>query len=254
MSSETGVDRPNSDILAEGVRIAAAAADVGIQLRLAGGVGIAVRCPSAATQPLRRSYADIDAVTRAADRRAVTALMNGLGYQADEGFNVLQGARRLMFWDTTNGRQVDVFIDQVEMCHRIDLRHRLDVHDRTLSLADLLLLKLQIVETNRKDLVDLVTLLADHPLRNDESGINVRYITGIAGDDWGLWRTTTMIARRAGEFAGGLEHLNERAAVVQERVDELISAMDTSEKTRRWRWRARIGDRKRWHDLPEEVG
>lgn len=242
------------DLVAEGARVADAAAAAGLHFRLVGGVAIALCCPSAGHEPLLRDYADIDGAGLSAERDALTELMTGLGYRADQQFNLLQGSRRLLFWDEPSGRQLDVFLDEVEMCHRVRLDQRLDLEGRTLPLADLLLLKLQVVETNRKDLVDVVTLLADHPLTQDESGINVRYLAELTGDDWGLWRTATMIAGRAREFAVSLPGLGEAAERVRVRIDELQAALEHSEKTRRWRWRARIGERKRWYELPEEVG
>ena len=87
------------------------------------------------------------------------------------------------------------------MCHRLDLRDRLDLHPETLSLADLLLTKLQVVETTEKDLVDMATLLSDHALTEDERGINIEYIAGIASSDWGWWRTITMVAGEPGSSA-----------------------------------------------------
>ena len=50
------------------------------------------------------------------------------------------------------------------MSHKLDLRGRLDGPRPTITLADLLLTKLQVWEINRKDLGDAACLLADHGL------------------------------------------------------------------------------------------
>ena len=50
-----------------------------------------------------------------------------------------------------NRRRLDVFLDRFEMCHQLDLRDRLGLEPPTLPLADLLLTKLQVVETTDKD-------------------------------------------------------------------------------------------------------
>ena len=84
-----------------------------------------------------------------------------------------------------------------EMCHKLDLSVRVRLKGTTISLADLLLSKLQVVETNDKDLKDILSLLVDHPLTQDETGINLSYISALTAGDWGLWRTTTMVAERA---------------------------------------------------------
>lgn len=236
----------------EAVRITDAAAREGVELRITGGVAVALRCPSAGETALQRAYADIDCVGLGRQRKEVATLLGGLGYQPDQAFNALHGHTRLFFWDTTNNRQLDVFLDRVEMCHTINLVDRLGLHPQTLSLADLLLLKLQVVETNRKDLVDAVALLTDYDFTTDETGINIEYIARLASDDWGLWRTTTMVAERADQFARSLEGF-EHAGSVHERIAEYLRVLEERPKSRSWKLRARIGDRKRWYDLPEEA-
>src|SRR5690242_1675423 len=108
------------------MRVAEAAAERGVPLRLAGGVAVAVLCPSSRRPPLRRSYGDIDLATRGSAKREVSALMQSLGYAPDREFNTLHGHRRLYFFDESNQRQVDVFVDEADLCHRIDFRRRLD--------------------------------------------------------------------------------------------------------------------------------
>ena len=243
--------RPLAAHVDEASRIVAAADAAAVTLRVTGGVGVALRCPSAAAAPLAREYADIDAVAAGGQRREVAALFADLGYAADEAFNALHGETRLFFWDPANQRQLDVFLDRVDMCHRIDLRSRLDIDRRTLSLADLLLMKLQVVETNRKDYLDMLALLADHEWTGDEAGLNLDYLAELTASDWGLWRTTTTVAERAASFAGELEGFAARD-VVRDRVATFLGALEVSTKSRGWRMRARIGERKRWYELPEE--
>src|SRR4051794_4985261 len=106
---------PLPDPLAEARRVVDRARAIGVRGRVVGGVGIAVGGPSAAEAPVRRAYADIDLVGRGPLRGALTELLSGLGYEPAEMFNTLQGARRLLFWDGTNGRQLDVFVDRFSM-------------------------------------------------------------------------------------------------------------------------------------------
>jgi hypothetical protein len=128
----TAVLAPSADPVAEGARIAQAAHAAELDLRLVGGVGVALRCPSAASPPLSRTYQDVDVAGRAADRVRIGQLLIDSGYVADERFNALNGARRLLFFDTSNGRQLDVFLDRVELCHKIDLLPRLGISGATL--------------------------------------------------------------------------------------------------------------------------
>jgi hypothetical protein len=115
------------------------------------------------------------------------------------------------------------------------------------------LTKLQVVETTEKDLVDMATLLSDHALTEDESGINIEYISRIASSDWGWWRTITMVAERARIFA---EERNLRVGEhdVPAQVQKLVAALSATPKSGRWKMRARVGDRKMWYELPEEAG
>ena len=221
-------------------------------LRLTGGVAVALRCPSAAGPPLARVYKDIDVVTVGAGRDATAALLEELGYVPDREFNTLHGSRRLFFWDPVNERQLDVFVDQARLCHEIDFRSRLEADERTLSLADLLLMKLQVVETNEKDLIDVCAILGDHDLSSDESGVNSAYLASLAAGDWGLWRTLGMVAERGEEFARGLTGFD-RGELVAGRLERLREQLEAAPKSRGWKMRARVGERKRWYELPEEV-
>lgn len=243
---------PDADPVAEGQRIAEAAVERGVPLRVLGGVAVAMLCPSAQRPPLARAYADIDLGSVSGARKKIIQLIESLGYTGDKEFNLLHGHRRLYFWDEGNRRQVDVFLDEANLCHRIDLKHRIDKVPLTLSLADLTVLKLQVVETNEKDYLDICALFADHPLSDDDSGINSAYIAELSASDWGLWRTLEMVAERAGRFALELPEF-EAAEVVAGRLRQLREELDRVPKSRGWKLRSRIGDRKRWYELPEEV-
>jgi hypothetical protein len=243
---------PLRDPVSEGTRIAEAAAERGLPLRLLGGVAIAILCPSSGRPPLQRRYADIDCATTTSAKDDVTELMESLAYEPNREFNTLHGHRRLYFWDEGNQRQVDVFVDQADLCHRIDFRRRLEAVPLTLSLADLTVLKLQVVETNEKDYLDLCSIFADHDLSADDSGVNSAYIADLAASDWGLWRTLGMVAGRCEEFALGLSEFEGVDRAV-ERLGRLRQELDTVPKSVGWKLRSRIGDRKRWYELPEEV-
>jgi hypothetical protein len=239
-------------LVEEGRRVGEAAAANGVSLRLCGGVAVAITCPSARRAPLAREYADLDLVCRAGDRRSITSLMIDLGYEEAEGFNAMQGGRRMLFHDRPGGRHVDVFVDQFSMCHTIDLRDRLGTTGATLSLADLLLMKLQVVETNHKDLVDVTAILTDHRLESDPDGLDRDYLAEVLGGDWGLWKTCDTVLEKIPAFVQGLAGFSAQG-VVESRVDELKDLLGSAPKSRRWRMRARIGTRVRWYELPEEI-
>lgn len=243
---------PLSDPVAEGRRIVAAAADLEVPLRALGGVAVAIRCPSSRHPPLARSYADIDLATTRSAKDRVVELLESLGYRSDREFNGLHGHRRLYFWDESAHRQVDVFVDEANLCHRIELKGRLEAVPLTLSLADLTVLKLQVVETNEKDYLDLCAIFADHELTPDDSGINLPYIVELTSATWGLWRTLGMVGEHTERFARELSGF-EAGGLVAAKLRRLRSELEAAPKSRAWKLRARIGDRKRWYELPEEV-
>ena len=68
-------------------------------------------------------------------------------------------------------RPVDVLVDTLEMCHRLEFGDRLRMSRPTLPLAELLLSKLQVVKINKKDVLDALILLAEHPLADDDGAL-----------------------------------------------------------------------------------
>jgi hypothetical protein len=245
---------PLADALAEARRVAQVVGERGLALRFVGGLGIAMTCPSALREPLAREYGDLDLAGRRKDHRLIVSVLQELGYVEDVEFNALNSDRRLLLRDPVSNRPVDVFLDEAELCHRIDLRDRVELPGAALSPADLLLMKLQVFETTRKDLTDILAILVDHPIASGAgAGVDVDYLARLTAKDWGLWRTTTMVARRAAEFACELEGF-EHAELIEDRVDQYLAALDAAPKSRAWRLRHRVGDKKRWYELPEEKG
>ncbi len=90
---------PLSDVREEGRRLVTAAASHEVPARLLGGVAFWVRCPSAATPPLRRDYGDVDIISLSKASRELTRFLESMGYQPDKLFNALHGKQRLNFAD-----------------------------------------------------------------------------------------------------------------------------------------------------------
>jgi hypothetical protein len=244
-------DGPLEDPIAEAGRIAVAAQKAGVRVKLLGGAGIHLHSPSAQRPPLKRKYGDLDYAIAKRDRKAVLELFPSLGYEPNERFNLMNGDRRLYFYDTDHNRQVDIFIDVFKMSHVIDLRDRLDQEGPCASPADLLLSKLQIYEVNRKDLVDTIALLLDHRIASgDDDAIDAAYIAGLASDEWGLYRTLQL---NLAKLLATLDEIDVDRDLVRARTKELWDAIDAKGKPLTWRLRARVGDRLQWYELPEEV-
>jgi hypothetical protein len=243
-----------ADVFTEGKRLLARAASDGVPLRLLGGVAIRLRASGELPGALARSYADLDFATTKRGAGPATAFFRAAGYEPHVAFNALHGSERLLFFDDEHGRQVDVFVGAFSMSHAIPLADRLELEPGTLPLAELLLTKLQIAELNEKDVKDALALLHEHPVgEGDGDMINAARLAELCASDWGLWRTFTGNLKTVGEYVDRYELPSADKADAKARVQEILDRVDREPKTRGWRLRARIGERKRWYELPEEV-
>jgi hypothetical protein len=242
-----------ADIVAEGERLLGMASQEGVPLRLLGGVAVRLKAPEIPAS-LDRSYKDIDlAVTKKA-AGAADKLLREAGYQPHVSFNAMHARERGLYFDDANGRQVDLFIHSFRMCHEIPLGDRLDIEDHTVPLAELMLTKLQIIEVNEKDIRDTVLLFHGHPIADhDDGAVNGARIAALCASDWGLWRTITANLERCRDHVDDYELPADERERIHARFDQLLGRIEAEPKSRGWKLRARVGERKRWYDLPEEV-
>ena len=157
-------------------------------------------------------------------------------------------------------RPVDVLVDSLEMCHRFEFGDRLAKSSPTLPLAELLLSKLQVVKINRKDVLDALVLLAEHPLAQDDGArdarhgqgaINVPRILSFTSNDWGWWRTVTGNLDTLDQYLAveltpeDLDLNNGRSVLFDPgaQIAALRTAIDDAPKSTRWKLRARVGER-----------
>jgi hypothetical protein len=241
----------------EGVTLVRSAAAAGFPLRLIGSVAVRQRCPrhrgvlDALGRPRAR---DIDLVGYARDERTIEELFRARGYALHPAVKHSRefGILRLIFMRPDADLKVDVFLDRLIMSHTIDLAGRLELDVTTVPLADLLLSKLQIHEITENDLLDGAALLAEHELGS--GGIDLDRICAVLANDWGFYHSVMLNLEK-------LEAALERWAPVPEemtgrvrgRTRELRDAIESAPKSRRWRLRARIGERIRWYEEVEEV-
>ena len=253
--------RPLADPVAEARWLIGLAQERGLVLRALGGVAVCLQAPDG--QPrISRRVKDIDLAVAKGGHRNTIKVMLEAGYIADEMFNALRGSRRLLFGDTVNNRHLDVFVGEFALCHDIPLTARLDRHELTVPLEELLLTKLQIVELTENDQNDIYNMLfhndvgADSArLRHDDNGaegISASFIAGLCAADWGLWRTCNMNIERS------LTNLDKSAlepderALVAARLARLRDRIEAEPKPLKWRMRNQVGDRVRWYNEPEE--
>ena len=243
------------DLIEEANTIIKSSMQVGLHLRLVGGLAVRLISSIAAQKPnLRRTYADLDFVGLSQEGRRLKQFFVDLHYQPDQRFNALHGQTRLLFYHPTNEYHVDIFLDRFKMCHTLDLRKRLFYDYITLSIADLLVTKLQVVELNEKDMKDILAIVLDHEIsiHEEPDKIDVSYLASLTSDDWGLYTTLSDNILRTREFASLVLSESESALVCQ-RLDALLTVLQKSPKTLRWRLRDKLGRKIEWYDLPDEV-
>jgi hypothetical protein len=255
---------PAAEIEAAARDIVGAAMADGLRVRLMGGLAIRIQCPSASRPPYQRSYRDLDLVAASRDAAALRRLLEREGYVGDKLFNAIHGAQRLVYTQGDGRWSVDVVIDQLAMSHTIEFRERLSTDGSTLDLADLLLSKLQIWETNRKDLGDAACLLADHPLApvgrlvagpeadGSAGPIDLVRLRSLLGADWGFCHTVERNLRRVAELWAETP-IPDAPYAVDAQVRTLLADIEAAPKSIGWRTRARIGERVRWYETPEEA-
>lgn len=252
---EVGAGRvPDEDILAEARRILRAAEDGGTTVRLIGGLAIRLRLRRPPDPSLQRDYKDIDVIVPRREAKAAATLLEGIGYEPHRRFNSVNSGRRMLFFDLTNERQLDVFVGSFEMCHVLPIADRLEPGAETVPLAELLLTKLQIIELNEKDRRDILALVREHPVGDDDGDtINAAYIARLCSGDWGLCHTVRLNLERTRHGVGSYPLSEDDHAVISGRLIELASRIDDEPKGVRWRTRDLVGERKRWYEEPEEV-
>jgi hypothetical protein len=243
------------DIVDEVQRLMEASFQRNLHLRLIGGLAIRVHSPTAAQRTLRRDYPDIDFVVPKKDKRRLDGFFGDLGYTPDRNFNLLNGDRRQIFFDAETGRRIDVFVGDFEMCHKLPMRNRLESHPVTIPLAELFLSKTQIVELNRKDALDIVSLLLDNEVGFTDDTINMDRIARLCLKDWGLYKTLTInLSKVEDVLVNENPGLNdEDTQRVLERINAIRRVLDRAAKPFLWKVRDRVGTRVRWYTEVEEV-
>jgi predicted regulator of Ras-like GTPase activity (Roadblock/LC7/MglB family) len=224
-----------------------------VLLRMLGGLAVKEVCPSAASMTLPPDGLDLDFAAYGRQRRDIDGVMEILGYEPHQRFNALHGHRRLKYSDPEEGVMIDVFVDSFHMCHQLPFANRLELHQSTIPLADLLLSKLQIVQMGEKDLRDIYVILYDHELGQeaDADSVDAAFISRLCGDDWGWYKTVTMNIERSIDLVDDFLAGEQQRAYVT-RARQLREMIEAAPKSLRWQARARIGEARRWYDLPEE--
>jgi hypothetical protein len=257
MSSNAGpLSNTFQEFVAEAVKIVKSAEEEGIVLRLMGALAVSYHCPQYRHyhEKMERTPTDIDFASYSKFKTKLTAYLQDLGYKTDSmmmSYPSYAEGKRYIYYGKVH---VDVFFDELRMCHRIDWNHRLELDSPTIPIADIVLEKLQIVQINPKDIKDLIILFLEHEVGDtDKEMINGEYISELLSKDWGFYYTSTINLGKVMSLMDEYVKLPEHEATqVRGRVEKLLGMIDGKPKSMGWKMRSRIGTKQKWYMEVEE--
>lgn len=248
---------PSAHVVQEVKRIVDAAKGQDVTLRVLGAVAFRIHCQGhlgihAATG---REISDIDLVGYKRQGSEICNLMSELGYELDQ--KMLIHEDRYFFFDTRTSMKADIFLDKLEMCHTINFSGRLEREYPTVPLEELLLEKLQIVNIESKDIIDVAMLLSDHNI-GSASGetIDKVYVAKLLADDWGFYYTVTTNLMKISQAVAQMTAIEtsdkER---ISKNIKSLQAEIETYPKSLAWKLRARVGPKAKWYrDVSSPTG
>lgn len=101
-------------------------------------------------------------------------------------------------------------------------------------------------------------LLLEHPLTEDDIGVNLALVARVCAKDWGWWRTLTMNLAKVEQMAASYGALGDQEKRrIADQIDAALVRIEREPKSMGWKMRAKIGDRKKWYrdvgELAERV-
>lgn len=213
-------------------------------------------------------FTDLDLIAYSKQRKEIMDLFEKtLGFKCDPYVKALFGGRRLIYYHPKNLYHVDIFFDKLEFSHDIYFGEKpgagsLELDFPTISLAHIVLEKLQIHKINWKDLVDLAVLFKAHKLcgeigEKNKECIDEEVIASILCDDWGFWYDAVNNLNKLKQILDNAvkegKINSEIANIIQTRIDKLLNYIDSKPKTKNWIKRSKIGTSKPWYREVEEL-
>lgn len=249
----------NSHFVGEALGLVERAQAKGVFLRILGSTAYRIHSPEyvSAHEAMDRPLTDVDFAAYSKQDRAIEAFLQGEGYKLTVAALTPElFALRRIFNHPTNGIHIDVFLDELNFCHKIPFRSRLEVDSPTIPLAELVLEKTQIVTLNQKDIKDMLILLAAHPVGdNDKETINGKHIAGLLSKEWGIYHTTILSLDK---IRKGIETYrqpfsDQDVENIRARIDLLSKMIEEAPKSLGWKARAAVGTKVKWYNDVDEV-
>lgn len=264
------VSIPLDQFMTESLAIVKAAEKSGVLLRVLGGVGIYMhsdKTPECRDIQVgfdrlgegKPPFTDLDLIGYNKQwKEIVTVLEKNCKLKPDRMANALFARTRLVYFHPMSKFPIDIFLDKLEYSHDVTFGEypnnaRLSLDYPTISLADLMLEKLQIHEINRKDLIDLIAILLGHEIVLDakDDAIDAKHIAVSLANDWGFWYDATNNLKSVKQLCEQLHDekkiVRDQWTTVSQRVDSLLDIIDQETKTLAWKLRERVGANSPWY-------
>jgi hypothetical protein len=248
---------PSARVVEEVRRIVDTAKAREVTLRTLGAAAFMIHCPGHLRihSATGREISDIDLVGYKKQGSEICNVMSELGYELDR--KMLIHEDRYFFSDPRTRIKADIFLDKLEMCHTIDFSGRLERDYPTVPLEELLLEKLQIVELESKDIIDVAMLLSDHDAGSGKGEtIDKAYVAKLLADDWGFYYTvTTNLSKisQAVEYMAALEKSDKKR--IGKNIELIHAEIVAYPKSLAWKLRARVGPKTKWYrDVSNPTG
>lgn len=246
------MDNRNEQLKSEAMRILKASEEAGIPVRLLGGMAVYTVSPCTRVSPFARTINDLDFVVSKKKSYPFGKLLETIGFEGDHEFNSIHGESRMLF--RSDLLEIDVFVGLFEQCHQMNLEKSIPATKQIIPLADLLLTKLQIVQINQKDILDILALLHDHEVAESgdpEQIISLPALTEVLGGDWGWYTTVTDNLEKINAFIREKFQGAEQETLLG-RTGKIAEAAQNCPKSLKWKLRSKVGRKVQWYNLPEE--
>lgn len=80
--------------------------------------------------------------------------------------------------------------------------------------------------------------------------MDAKYISDLLSDDWGFYKTFTINYDRVKEFLNGYP---EYAKSILGNLQTIMGMIESHPKSMKWKLRAKVGEKVKWYEEPEEV-
>ena len=242
------------DVVDEARRLLAAADEEGLRLRLIGGVAVRLHVQGELNPAFAREIRDIDVVTGKGEGRRAGTFIEAQGYVPNRTFNAMHGARRMLFYDEANGRQLDVFVHTFEMCHVLPVGEHLDRDPVTVppcrSVAD--------EAADRRRSTPRTAPMPTRCCSSTSSARRRRRASTLRASPISARATGASTARCRSTSSACSQGCGERPDDDEQRPCRgpprgPHGGGRGEPEVGKWKARARVGDRVRWYEEPDEV-